>query len=67
VTDAQFPVLLRTIEVARRFRVAPRTVQDWARNGKVPSIKTPGGQLRYPLNNQLRAAYQRMWGEPPTW
>lgn len=68
MTDAQpQPVLLRTNEVARRFGVRPRTVNDWALQGKLPSLLTPGGHRRYPENDQLRAAYQRMWGEPPPW
>jgi excisionase family DNA binding protein len=39
--------LLTPTEVARRFAVDPKTVTRWARLGKLPSIKTPGGHRRY--------------------
>ena len=39
--------LLTPKEVARRFAVDPKTVTRWARQGKLPSIKTPGGHRRY--------------------
>lgn len=34
-------------EVARMFRVDPKTVTRWAKAGRIPSIKTPGGQHRF--------------------
>lgn len=40
--------LLRTGEVARLFQVSERTVAEWARRGRIPSIRTPGGQRLYP-------------------
>ena len=39
---------LRTSEVAQLFRVSERAVTDWARRGRLPAIKTPGGHRRYP-------------------
>lgn len=39
--------LLTPKEVARRFAVDPKTVTRWARSGKLPAIKTPGGHRRY--------------------
>ena len=42
-------VLLRTTEVARRLQVSARTVLAWAQAGKLPSILTPGGHRRYPI------------------
>lgn len=39
--------LLRREQVAAVFRVSPRTVTDWARTGKLQSIRTPGGQHRF--------------------
>lgn len=39
--------LLTPREVAKRFAVDPKTVTRWARTGKLPSIKTPGGHRRY--------------------
>ena len=39
--------LLTASEVARRFSVDPKTVTRWAKAGKLPSIKTPGGHRRF--------------------
>ena len=40
--------LLRTREVARLFQVSERTVAEWARRGRIPSVRTPGGHRLYP-------------------
>jgi excisionase family DNA binding protein len=40
--------LLRTREVAMLFQVSERAVTDWARRGRIPSVRTPGGHRRYP-------------------
>jgi excisionase family DNA binding protein len=40
--------LLRTREVAMLFQVSERAVTDWARRGRLPSVRTPGGHRRYP-------------------
>ncbi|MDQ1395216.1 MAG: hypothetical protein QOG64_475 [Acidimicrobiaceae bacterium] len=45
--------LLRTCDVALLFQVSERTVSEWARKGRVPSVRTPGGHRRYPAN-QIR-------------
>ncbi|MEX2294288.1 MAG: helix-turn-helix domain-containing protein [Acidimicrobiales bacterium] len=42
--------LLRTREVALLFQVSERAVTDWARRGRVPSVRTPGGHRRYPAD-----------------
>ena len=34
-------------EVALMFRVDPKTVTRWAKQGKLPCIFTPGGHRRY--------------------
>ncbi|MGH9126733.1 MAG: helix-turn-helix domain-containing protein [Acidimicrobiales bacterium] len=34
-------------EAARRLGVPPRTVQEWARHGKLPCIRTLGGHRRF--------------------
>lgn len=39
--------LLTPAEVARMFRVDPKTVTRWARSGKLDSIQTLGGHRRY--------------------
>ena len=54
------PTFLRTAEVADILHVTPMTVSRWAKQGKLPFMKTLGGHLRYPeaeireLANQLR-------------
>ncbi len=47
--------LLRTREVAQLFQVSERTVAEWARRGRIPSVRTPGGHRLYPAD-QIRAA-----------
>jgi excisionase family DNA binding protein len=42
--------LLRTREVALLFQVSERAVTDWARKGRIPSVRTPGGHRRYPAD-----------------
>jgi excisionase family DNA binding protein len=39
--------ILTADEVARLFRVDPKTVRRWANAGKLPSFRTPGGGHRY--------------------
>lgn len=39
--------LLTPREVADKFRVNPKTVSRWARNGKLTAIKTMGGHRRF--------------------
>lgn len=39
--------MLRTNEVALLFRVSERAVTDWARKGRIQSVRTPGGHRRY--------------------
>ena len=40
-------VLLTPAEVARIFRVDPKTVTRWAKAGKITAIRTLGGHRRY--------------------
>jgi excisionase family DNA binding protein len=40
--------MLRTSDVAALFEVSERTVSEWAKNGRIPSVRTPGGHRRYP-------------------
>ena len=39
---------LRTGEVAEILSVSPKTVSRWAKEGKLPFLKTLGGHRRYP-------------------
>jgi len=41
--------LLTPSEVARLFRVNPKTVTRWSQSGKLKCIKTVGGHRRYDL------------------
>ena len=50
--------LLRTREVALLFQVSERAVTDWARKGRIPSVRTPGGHRRYPAE-QVRALLEQ--------
>jgi excisionase family DNA binding protein len=43
--------LLRTREVAILFQVSERAVTDWARKGRLASVRTPGGHRRYPADH----------------
>lgn len=46
--------LLRTREVAQLFQVSERTVAEWARRGRIPSVRTPGGHRLYPADDVRR-------------
>jgi len=41
--------LLTPSEVARLFKVDPKTVTRWSQSGKLKCIKTVGGHRRYDL------------------
>jgi excisionase family DNA binding protein len=43
-----YPSFLRTGEVAEILSVSPKTVSRWAKEGKLPFLKTLGGHRRYP-------------------
>ena len=44
----ELPRYLRTTEVADIMQVSPKTVSRWAKEGKLPFLKTLGGHRRYP-------------------
>ncbi|MGH3423579.1 MAG: BldC family transcriptional regulator [Nocardioidaceae bacterium] len=50
--------LLTPAEVAAVFRVEPKTVTQWARAGRLPSIRTLGGHRRF-RESEVRAALHR--------
>jgi excisionase family DNA binding protein len=60
--------LLRTSEVAMLFQVSERAVTDWARRGRIPSVRTPGGHRRYPADQvrELLQATGRVQEDRPT-
>lgn len=47
VDGVDFTDPMTPAEVALAFRVAPKTVGRWAREGRLASIRTPGNQRRY--------------------
>jgi excisionase family DNA binding protein len=42
------PSYLRAAEMADILHVSPKTVSRWAKEGKLPFLKTLGGHRRYP-------------------
>ena len=42
------PSYLHPAEVADILHVSPKTVSRWAKDGKLPFLKTLGGHRRYP-------------------
>lgn len=62
-------LLLRTVDVANLFQVSERTVSEWARQGRIPSVRTPGGHRRYPadqVRRLLEAAEEGYESRPET-
>ena len=51
---AEAPQLLRSHEVATIFDVTERTVINWAAAGKLPSLRTIGGHLRFRRDDVMR-------------
>jgi len=43
-----YPSYLRTAEVADILHVSPKTISRWAKEGKLPFLRTLGGHRRYP-------------------
>ena len=54
------PSYLHPAEVADLLHVSPKTVSRWAKEGKLPFLKTLGGHRRYPAAEirQLAAELQ---------
>jgi len=58
------PTYLHSWEVAEILHVTPKTVSRWAKEGKLPFLRTLGGHRRYPAD-QIRALADRLQ-EPAT-
>ena len=58
MTDAGDPKLLRPGEVATMFGVNAKTVARWAKEGRIRSIRTPGGHMRI-YAEDVRALFVR--------
>lgn len=47
--------LLKSTDVAALFKVDPKTVNRWAKIGRIEHIRTPGGHVRF-RESTVRAA-----------
>ena len=57
-TGPEPPSYLRAAEVADILHVSPKTVSRWAKEGKLPFLKTLGGHRRYPAAEIRQLAEQ---------
>jgi excisionase family DNA binding protein len=57
--------LLTPSEVAKLFRVDPKTVTRWAKAGKLSSIRTLGGHRRYRAEEVHRLLEAQRTGDIP--
>jgi excisionase family DNA binding protein len=55
---SDLPRYLHTAEVADILHVSPKTVSRWAKEGKLPFLKTLGGHRRYPAAEIRQLAAQ---------
>jgi excisionase family DNA binding protein len=58
-----YPSYLSTGEVANLLYVSPKTVSRWAKEGKLPFMKTLGGHRRYP-EAEIRELAEELRQEP---
>jgi excisionase family DNA binding protein len=58
------PSYLHPAEVADLLHVSPKTVSRWAKDGKLPFLKTLGGHRRYPATEIRQLADELQ--VPPT-
>jgi excisionase family DNA binding protein len=59
------PSYLRTAEVADVLHVSPKTVSRWAKEGRLPFLRTLGGHRRYP-EARIRELAEELRQEPTT-
>ena len=57
------PPYLHTAQVADILHVSPKTVARWAKEGKLPFMKTLGGHRRYP-ETKIRELLDQLREEP---
>ena len=60
-----YPSYLHTAEVADLLHVSPKTVSRWAKEGKLPFLKTLGGHRRYP-EAEIRQLAAELQVQPTT-
>ena len=63
-TAAERPQLLSRADVATRFGVSPQTITRWANEGLITSVRTLGGQRRYPVQEVERLLGTLFRGSP---
>jgi excisionase family DNA binding protein len=61
--STQEPSYLRAAQVADILYVSPKTVSRWAKEGKLPFMKTLGGHRRYPAA-KIRELAEELREEP---
>jgi excisionase family DNA binding protein len=54
----EYPDLLTPAEVARIFRVDPKTVTRWVKTGKLTCLRTIGGHSRF-RKTEVDAAFKQ--------
>ena len=59
----EVPRYLHTAEVADILQVSPKTVSRWAKEGKLPFLKTLGGHRRYPAS-EIRQLAEELRVQP---
>jgi excisionase family DNA binding protein len=59
------PSYLHPAEVADILHVSPKTVSRWAKEGKLPFLKTLGGHRRYP-EAEIRQLAAELQVQPTT-
>jgi excisionase family DNA binding protein len=59
------PRYLHPAEVAAILHVSPKTVSRWAKEGKLPFLKTLGGHRRYPAA-EIRQLADELQVQPTT-
>jgi excisionase family DNA binding protein len=47
--ETEVPILMTTSETAALLDVSRRTLINWIKRNKIPSIRLPGGEYRVPL------------------
>ena len=61
----ELPQYLRAAKVAAILPVSPKTVSRWAKEGKLPFLKTLGGHRRYPAA-EIRQLADELQVQPTT-
>jgi excisionase family DNA binding protein len=59
------PKYLHTAQVAELLQVSPKTVARWAKEGRLPYVRTLGGHRRY-LEADIQDLRASLVVEPPT-